>query len=186
MKIFGEELKLLIPARYTVLGTIDGVIACLAIVLGVSAASLDTNVILAAGMSAGVGLGVSNGIGGFMAEYTVEKKQLRQIERAMIAEKGKLDDTFLTRKMEKKLMFDTITHGGCSFLGAMVPLIPFIFNFDTSWLLIGSIAVSLIVLFMLGIYMGKVIKEHLIVSGLKMVIVGILVAVIVRLLGFGH
>ncbi|UCH88271.1 MAG: VIT1/CCC1 transporter family protein [Thermoplasmata archaeon] len=186
MKLISEDIKEMIPARYTVLGTIDGVIACLAIVLGVSAASVETNVIIAAGLSAGIGLGVSNGIGGFMAEYTVEMKRLRKIERAMIAEKGKLDGTLISKNIRKKLFFDTLTHGGCSFLGAMVPIIPFLFDLDLAWLLLSSIIVSLCVLFALGIYMGIVIKEHLMISGFKMVIVGLLVAILVRLLGFGH
>jgi predicted membrane protein (TIGR00267 family) len=186
MKLISDELKQMIPARYTVLGTIDGVIACLAIVLGVSTAGVDTQIIITAGLSAGVGLGVSNGLGGYMAESTVEKKKLRKIERAMVTETGKLEGTLLSEKIRKKLIFDTLTHGGCSFGGAMVPIIPFLFNFDLIWSLMGSILVSLVVLFMLGIYMGVVTKEHLMISGLKMVIVGLFVAILVRLLGFGH
>jgi len=186
MKILSDEIKKMIPARYTVLGTIDGVVACLAIVLGISTVNVETNVIIAAGLSAGVGLGVSNGIGGFMAEYTVEKKKMRKIEKAMVTEKGTLDGTYLHRKIQKKLFFDTITHGGCSFLGALVPIIPFIFNFELEVLLIASILVSLIVLFALGVFMGLVVKEHLAISGLKMVIVGLVVAIIVRMLGLGH
>jgi predicted membrane protein (TIGR00267 family) len=186
MKLIADEIKKMIPARYTVLGTIDGVVACLAIVLGVSAANVETAVIVAAGLSAGVGLGVSNGIGGFMAEYTVEKKKMRKIEQAMVTEKGTLEGTMIHKQIQKKLMYDTMTHGGCSFLGAMVPLIPFLFDYEMHILLIGSIMVSLAVLFALGIFMGIVIKEHLVVSGLKMVIVGLVVAIIVSMLGLGH
>jgi predicted membrane protein (TIGR00267 family) len=186
MRLFPEEIREMIPARYTVLGTIDGVIACLAIVLGVSAASVDTNVIIAAGLAAGVGLGISNGIGGFMAEYTVEKKKLRKIERAMVAEEGRLEGTLITKNIRKKLFYDTLTHGGCSFLGAMVPIIPFIFNYELPILVTSSILVSLSVLFMLGIYVGVVAKEHLMVSGLQMVILGLVVAIIVSMLGFSH
>jgi predicted membrane protein (TIGR00267 family) len=147
---------------------------------------VDTSVIIAAGLSAGVGLGISNGIGGFMAEYTVEKKNLRKIERAMVAEEGRLEGTLITKNIRKKLFYDTLTHGGCSFLGAMVPITPFIFDYELTYLVISSILVSLSVLFMLGIYVGVVAKEHLMVSGLQMVILGLVVAIIVSMLGFSH
>lgn len=186
MKWIPEDIRQLIPARYTVLGTIDGVVACLAIVLGVSTAGVESNVIVAAGLSAGIGLGVSNGIGGFMAEYTVEKKKLRKLEQAMVTKKGFLDDTLLTKKIRRKLLFDTLTHGGMSFTGALIPVIPFFFDYELNWLLVGSILSSLTVLFLLGVYMGIVIKEHIAVSGLKMVIVGLVVAIMVRLIEFGH
>ena len=121
-----------------------------------------------------------------MAEYTLEMKKMRKIEKAMVTEKGTLDGTMIHKQVQKKLMYDTMTHGGCSFLGAMVPIIPFIFNYELHILLIGSILASLLVLFALGVFMGLVIKEHLAVSGLKMVIVGLVVALIVRMLGLGH
>jgi predicted membrane protein (TIGR00267 family) len=180
-----KNISEIIPVRYTVLGTIDGVVACLAIVLGVFSASVDVKLIIAAGLSGGFGLGISNGIGGLMAEATVESKRMREIEDAMIMKKGAMRGTIVHKRIKRKLMYDTMTHGGCSFLGAMIPIVPFFF-FGINNAMIVSITVSFITLFLLGIYMGVMTRETLMVAGLKMLFIGILVAAVVRLFGGLH
>jgi len=90
--------------------------------------------------------------------------------------------TILHKRIQKKLVFDTITHGGCSFLGAMVPIIPFLF-FQASIAIVVSIVLSFFTLFLLGIYMGVMTRERIIIAGLKMLIIGVIVAGVVRLLG---
>ncbi len=170
----------LIPVRYTVLGTIDGVVACLAIVLGAMAVSEDPGLVIAAGFSGAIGLGVSNGVGGFMAERTVETRKLRRMERTMVMKKGELDGTVTYDRIRKKLFRDTITHGGCSFGGALVPIIPFMIPSLSAWdATIVAVVVSLSVLFGLGVYAGVMTKENLIFAGLKMMAVGIVVAVFI-------
>jgi predicted membrane protein (TIGR00267 family) len=178
-----EKLSERIPVRYTVLGTIDGVIACLAVVLGVFSAAPNVKIIVIGGLSGGIGLGLSNGIGGFLAERTVEHKRLRELERSMLLKQGAMEHTVLTRAIRVKLFYDTITHGCCSFLGAMVPILPFLIGLHVNFAIIFSIIVSLIVLFVLGMYMGLMTKENIILMGSKMMIIGLVVAVVVRLIG---
>jgi len=176
--------KSLIPVRYTVLGTIDGVVACLAIVLGAMAASENTDLVIAAGMSGAIGLGVSNGVGGFMAEHTVEHKRLRRLEKAMARKKGALEGTIHYSRIQKKLFWDTLTHGGTSFGGAMVPIIPFLLPLEPWTATLVAVVVSLVVLFLLGMYSGSNTKENLILAGLKMMSVGVLVAAILWVVEF--
>jgi len=173
------EITEYLPVRYTVLGTIDGVVAVLAIVLGVVAASPEKSVVIAAGLSGSIGLGISNGIGGFLAEQTIETRKLRDIEQAMLRKKGAMDGTIIHRKVKKKLFYDTLTHGGCSFGGAIVPVSPFFFDLTIRNSTITSVVISLSVLFLLGIYMGIMTKENLVLTGVKMLIIGILVAIVV-------
>ena len=177
-----KEITQNIPVRYTVLGTIDGVIACLAIVIGVFSANVESNVIVAAGLSGGIGLSISNGIGGLMAEYTVEHRRMRTIEEAMMVKSGSMKGTLVHKGIQKKLIYDTITHGGCSLLGAMLPILPFVF-LDIQTAIVVSIVLSFMTLFLLGVYMGAMTKEMLVIAGMKMLLVGILAAVVVRLLG---
>ena len=176
------EITQYFPVRYTVLGTIDGVVAVLAIVLGVVTVSEDASIVIAAGLSGSIGLGISNGIGGFLAEHTVEMRKLRDIEDAMLRKKGSMEGTIVHRKVQKKLFWDTLTHGGCSFGGAIIPVSPFFFDISIRNGTIASITISLSVLFLLGVYMGKMTKESLAFTGLKMLIIGVLVAVVVSFL----
>ena len=47
--------------------------------------------------------------------------------------KGELDGTEPESRIRRKLFWDTLTHGGCSFGGALVPIIPFMIPFLDSW-----------------------------------------------------
>jgi len=175
-----------IPARYTVLGTIDGVVGSLATVMGLHAASAPSPLIITAGISIGIGLGISNGFGGLMAERTVEHMKLRKIEGAMLRKRGTLNKTKLARDVWKKLAIDTLTHGGFSFLGAIIPVIPFII-FNSSLLsAVFSFFLGIVSLFFLGVYSGYMTKESIVKSGLTMVLVGLLVTAITRIFELGH
>lgn len=183
-----ENIKKLVPARYLVLGTIDGVVACLAVVLGLSfgSAHIETSLVVTAGLSAGLGLGISNGVGGYMAEYTVEKGRMRKLERAMMRKTGHLEDTYIEDDIKRRLFFDTLTHGGCSFMGALVPILPFLLLADVGIAALLAIIMSLAILFILGLYMGKVTKEHLLISGAKMAVIGLIIAGVMYMLGLSH
>ncbi|MEM3445773.1 MAG: VIT1/CCC1 transporter family protein [Thermoplasmata archaeon] len=175
-----------IPARYTVLGTIDGVVGSLATVMGLSAANASSPIIITAGISVGIGLGISNGFGGFMAERTVEQMKLRKLEKAMLKKSGALSKTKLGKDVWKKLLIDTLTHGGFSFLGAVIPVIPFILFTSLLMGTIFSFFAGIITLFFLGMYSGYMTKENMVRSGFAMLIVGILVTLITRLFELGH
>ncbi|MCX8173346.1 MAG: VIT1/CCC1 transporter family protein [Thermoplasmata archaeon] len=181
-----ERLLQKIPARYTVLGTIDGVVGSLATVMGLSAVNASSALIVTAGLSVGVGLGISNGFGGFMAERTVEQMKMRKLETAMLQKKGSLKKTKIGKNVWKKLLIDTLTHGGFSFLGAVVPVIPFILLATVNLGAIFSFFLGIITLFFLGMYSGYMTKENMIRSGIAMLLVGILVTVITRAFEFGH
>ncbi|MCS4541730.1 MAG: VIT1/CCC1 transporter family protein [Euryarchaeota archaeon] len=164
-----------ISSRYIVLGTIDGVIAILGVVIGAFSASVGTQTIIGAGIGGGMALGISNGVGGLMAERTVERRRLLILERSLFRS---LEGTHVSDEIKKKLIADTITHGGCSFLGALIPVLPFIF-LSQNLALITSITLSIITLFVLGIYIGKITKESILLAGIKMAVIGILVAIFV-------
>ncbi|MEM3396218.1 MAG: VIT1/CCC1 transporter family protein [Thermoplasmata archaeon] len=181
-----EKLLQKIPARYTVLGTIDGVVGSLATVMGLSAAQAASQLIVTAGISVGVGLGISNGFGGFMAERTVEQMKLRKLEKAMLQKKGTLAKTKLGKEVWKKLLIDTITHGGFSFLGAVIPVIPFVLFACITLGAVFSFFLGIVTLFFLGMYSGYMTKENMLRSGIAMLIVGILVTIITRAFELGH
>lgn len=164
-----------ISSRYIVLGTIDGVVAILGVVIGAFSAAINTETIIGAGIGGGIALGISNGIGGLMAEKTVEKRKMLQIEKSLFRS---LEGTHISDEVRKKLIADTLTHGGCSFLGSLIPVFPFIF-LSQNLALLTSIILSITTLFVLGIYIGKITKEHILLAGIKMAVIGALVAIFV-------
>ncbi len=167
--------------RYIILGSIDGILAVLGGVIGASTAGTPNEGVVHVGIGVAVALAVTNGIGSYLAESTVEYAKLAEKERPLLR---KLTGTKIERRTRRKIYLDSITHGGSSFVGSLVPITPFI-AIESNALAV-SIAASLSALVALGIYSGRLSKQNIVVSVAKMVILGVLVVVLVGLLGGGH
>ncbi len=177
--------------RYLLRGFIDGVLSSLGVVIGASAAigfaaaNQATAVIIAAGIGGGVANGFSNILGAFVGEKLVKEKKLRDIENAML-KKGILQGTELDKNLEKKVVFSGLYDGFATILGSLVPVFPFIigrlFNIQSLALLYTSAIISLLLFFILGLYIGKISKENLIISGLKLVAFGVFTLIITLLI----
>ncbi len=179
--------------RYLIRGFIDGVLSSLGVVIGAStaiglgSASQAATIIIAAGIGGGVANGFSNILGAFVGEKLVKEEELRKIEKSML-KKGALQGTELDKKLEKRVFYSGIYDGIATIIGSLVPVAPFIFgifvNLESLFLLYISIFVSLLVFFILGLYVGKISKENIIFSGMKLVgfgIVTLIVTLLIRL-----
>jgi predicted membrane protein (TIGR00267 family) len=169
-------------SRYIILGTIDGLLAVLGVVIGTHSITDDLRIIIAASLSAAVALALTNGAGSYLAETTVEYARIARIEKAMMKS---LDNTHIERTAKKRIMAQSLVHGGSSFLGSMVPLIPLLVP-PLSGSPIPSIIVSILVLVGLGYLSGKVSKRSVAVSTIKMVGLGIAITVACTILGLGE
>lgn len=167
--------------RYVILGSMDGLLAVLGIVLGLSAIA-DDRVVLAAGLGGAVALALTNGLGSFLAESAVEYGRLARIEDAMLTS---LEDTEKETAVQKTILMDSLTHGGFSFIGSLIPLVPYVaFSF---WDKTGEAVVySVAYLFVLGVFSGRISRRNLVVSIVKMVGLGLVVAVVTFALGATH
>ncbi len=181
--------------RYLIRGFIDGLLSTLGVVIGASIAvgsgwGLETGqafhiVVITSGFGGGVANGLSNILGAFMGEKAAIYERYRKVEKAMLK-----DDVLKGTKVDKQLQDKVITSGVADGIatigGAMVPIASFIFaplfslSAMTSMYL--STGISLVVFFLLGIYIGKISKENLILSGLKMVAFGASAAALVGLI----
>jgi predicted membrane protein (TIGR00267 family) len=167
--------------RYIILGSIDGILAVLGGVIGASTAGTPNEGVVQVGIGVAVALAVTNGIGSYLAESTVEYAKLAEKERPLLR---RLTGTKIERVTKRKIYLDSITHGGASFVGSLVPIVPFM-TIESNALAV-SISASLSALVVLGIYSGRLSKQNIAVSVVKMVILGVLVVVLVSLLGGGH
>lgn len=168
--------------RYVILGSIDGLLAVLGIVMSLAAAGAETRVIVAAGLGGAVALALTNGIGSYLAESAVEFGRLARIEDAMLVS---LEDTERERSATRNIILDSVTHGGFSFLGSLVPMLPF-FGVTTGNLVWESLLYSMSYLIVLGVFSGKVSRRSLIASVVKMIAMGLLIATVTLALGAAH
>lgn len=168
--------------RYIILGSIDGLLAILGIIVGLSTTTQDTSIIIKAALGGGIALCLTNGIGSYLAETAVEYSRISSVEKAMLED---LRDTRIEKMARKKIVRDSFIHGGASFCGSVVPIVPFLLleGFTAT---VTSVVLSLTALVLLGLYSGKVSRQSYIKSVVRMVGLGALIVIVCSLLGIGH
>ena len=137
-----------------ILGGQDGLVNVLGIILGLVAAGASAHIIIVAGLAAGFSEAVS--MGG--VAYTSALPTNKQEERS-----------------HRNLWGRGIAVGIYALIGSIVPLISFFF-LPTKPAVIIAIAVSIVVLFLLGFYRVKHTHENKFKSGLQMLLIGMLCA----------
>ena len=159
-------------ARYLIRGLVDGSLSTLGIVIGASIVigliSEATRIIVAAGIGGGLANGLSNIVGAFAAEKTVTHKELERIERAML-KRGAVKNSKRYKKTEKRILSSSVIDGLATIGGSVIPVLPF-FILPAPLALEWSIIVTLALFFALGVYIGRVSRENLTLSGVKMVL----------------
>ncbi|MCU0859082.1 MAG: VIT1/CCC1 transporter family protein [Thermoplasmata archaeon] len=175
-----------IARRYFVIGAFDGALTILGVILGAYVAEGATDpvyvkqLILGAGFAGAVALAVSSTVGAYEAERVEHLLTHRELERAM------LRPVEGTRReaINVSIMVSSISHGVAPMLAALVPLVPFYF-LPVDEAVATGIAITIAFLFVLGAYLGSLIKEMLVYTGLRFVIAGLGTAIVLILIG-GH
>jgi predicted membrane protein (TIGR00267 family) len=166
--------------RYVILGSIDGLLATLGIIVGVSVVSDANSIIVSAGFGGAIALALTNGMGSYLAESTIEHGKLVRTEKSLLR---KLSNTYVESQSRKRIAKDAITHGGASFLASLIPLAPWVLGVGSVFT---SVALSLTTLVFLGVYAGYISRQNYAISVAKMVGLGTLIVITVQLLRLGH
>ncbi len=173
-----------IARRYFVIGAFDGALTILGVILGAYVSQghanpdLARHLILAAGFAAGVALAISSAVGAYEAERVEHMLQHQQIEKAMLrpVEGARVD------AMRVSISFSALSHGVAPLVAAFIPLLPFFFvSLDEA--VVTAIVMTLGLLFVLGAYLGSLIREMIVYTGLRFVIAGLATAIILIFVG---
>ncbi len=173
-----------IARRYFVIGAFDGALTILGVIIGAYASQghehpeLAKQIILAAGFSGGIALAISSTVGAYEAERVEHLLQHKQIEKAMLrpVEGDRVD------AMRVSIFVSAMAHGVAPLVAAFVPLLPFLF-LPLGDAVVTAIALTLGFLFALGAYLGSLLKEMVLYTGLRFVIAGLGTAIILILIG---
>ena len=167
--------------RYFVIGAFDGALTVLGIIIGASAFGTLAEhkaLVLSASFGAAIALAVSSAVGAYEAERVEKKLDIRTIERAMLAR--------LSEEHREAFQFAAIlsalVHGVAPLIAGLLPIIPFVF-LDARTATIVAVAITLVILFLLGVYLGNLVRERVLVTGLRFAAAGIGTAAILWLLG---
>lgn len=134
-----------------------------------------------ASLSAGVGLAISSGWGAYEAERVERKKEIQHIELHM---QRPMDGCMVESAVKFATGWASFIHGISPLPAAILPLIPLVLlpsDFITAATI--SVIITMIFLFFLGVWMGRIAKTNMLFGGLRMVIVGLITALICVLIG---
>jgi len=170
-----------ISRRYFVMNSFDGAMTMLGVIVGAWASgAVNPRVIIGIGLGASLAMGVSGFSGAYMADRAERKRRLSRLKRAMLTDLGKT----MHGKASRFASFWTALVDAISpFMAAVISMLPF-FLASADLIPAGTAAVVSIVLIMgiifsLGMFLGRISKESMLLSGARTLAAGILTALII-------
>jgi len=168
-----------IVRRYFVIGAFDGALTILGLVVGAFVAGATAFLIVAASLSAGIGLSVSSAVGAYEAERVEKKLDQWTIERAMLVR--------MSEEHREAYRFAAIlsafVHGIAPLIAAILPVLPFLY-FEIGPATVFAILITAVMLFIMGSYLGALVHERFYLTGLRFVAAGLGTALLLWILGF--
>lgn len=157
-------------------GVLDGSLSTLGIVIGASAGS--PTIVIAASAGGALANGISNALSAYSAEEARMSVLQREVDSAMVA-RGPRAHLLQHRLRIRRLQVGAVDGLGTA-LGGAVPIIPFLFlpSFPAMLLSIGLVMALVLIV---GVYLGRLSRQNMLLSGLKMALFAGLVAGVVYL-----
>jgi len=169
--------------RYFVMNAFDGALTVLGVIVGAFVGGeAEPKVIISAGVGASLAMGLSGGIGAYVAERAERSRALKELETHMFKD---LQDTLIGKASRAAAYWVAFVDGVSPAIAALIPLSPLIFArltpMPVDLALSASIVLNLVTLFALGIFLGKISKESIWLHGLLTAGAGALTAVLLFL-----
>ncbi|MCK4521436.1 MAG: hypothetical protein KAU20_02595 [Nanoarchaeota archaeon] len=172
-----------IARRYFAMNSFDGVLVILGILIAAFFGNIiDKKIIIIACVGALIAIGISGLWGAYLTEGAEREREQKKLEKML---KRDLEETKIGRAFDFAVVSASIINGLSPFIAGIIILIPFFIipkiTLVTAYY--SAFAIAFIELFFLGIFLGKVSKESTLLYGLKMLVAGVVCAVIIYLLG---
>ncbi|HYA22496.1 MAG TPA: VIT1/CCC1 transporter family protein [Thermoproteota archaeon] len=163
----GEQLRTIEGFQGAAFGLADGVICILGMIVGVAVATQDVNFILIAGITGGLADALGNSFGFYLSELTERGTQIYQKSQG--------------KDVSAHSMREVLASGVLSFAATVfalvILLIPFLLT--NIWGALAWCCVEgAVVLFLLGLYVGRLSGENPAGMGVRYVILGAIGAVL--------
>jgi len=119
-----------------------------------------------------------------MTERAERKRQFKSLETAMLTD---LSNSILNDASDFVPVYAAIVDGASPMLTAVVSLMPFILTLTGAFIMSDAYVVSIILtlatLFSLGLYLGKIAEENVLLYGVQTLAAGIIIVAIIALFG---
>jgi len=174
----------LILRRYFVVNGFDGVLTMLGLIIGfIVSAPADLTVIINVCLGAAIALGMSGISSAYVSESAERRHDLGKLEDAMISD---LQESTHGQAARLTPLLVALVNGLAPLVFSLLILVPL-------WLaslgvalpispLYGAILVALVLLFLLGVFLGRITNISWLRSGLQTLLVAVLTAALIYLL----
>jgi predicted membrane protein (TIGR00267 family) len=172
-----------IARRYFAMNAFDGILTIIGVLIGnMSAGVTNTNIVVTTGLATCISMGISGLWGSYLTESAERKHDLEELSQSTLSD---LKNSRIGRASRYAAVIVSVVDGVSPFLAALLVLTPFFFYnmfTDIMHIYYAALGVALVTLFTLGIFLGKISKENLLISGIKTVVAGIAAIIIGSLL----
>jgi len=164
----------------------DGLLTMIGVVMGSYVGGVtEPRIIASTGLATCIAMGISGFWGAYVTESAERKRELQDLEHVMLRDLG---DTKQARASHFAAIVVSLIDGLSPLIAGILVLLPFLFSGispigGTSY--VASVAIAFIALFGLGIFLGKVARENVLRSGIRMIIAGVICVALSFLLASG-
>jgi predicted membrane protein (TIGR00267 family) len=170
--------------RYITINSFDGALTIFGIVFASFVAGIQNpSLIILPSMGATIAMGISGMWGAYAAESAEVKKSLNELEKHLLRD---LNGTRRYRKGKITSFLVAVVDGLSPMVAALLIIMPFVM---TSFGIIGitlayyiSFLIVALLLFSLGMFLGRIAKESVLKNGLKMLLAGVAISIIFYIL----
>jgi len=164
-----------ISRRYFVMNAFDGATTVLGIVVGAHVAEITNQLwIISSGLGAALAMGLSGFVGAYMTEEAERSIGLKDLEKSMLSD---LSNSVVGEASRFASIWTGIVDGVSPAVSAIVCLMPFLLSFygmfPINLAIQLSIAVGLSLMFLLGVFLGRISDRNMILHGVKTLCVGL-------------
>jgi len=161
-----------IVRRYFAINGFDGVITSIGILVGNFIIGIEEyKHVIIAGVAIIISLGVSGIWSAYYSETAERKREIDDLEESTL---HNLDKTIISRAQKFAAIVLAFTNGLSPVLTAFIPLTPFLFGkyipIDICYY--SGFGMAFLILFGMGLFLGKISRANLIISGIKMLVAG--------------
>jgi len=163
-----------IARRAFVNNSFDGVLTMTGVVMGSFVVGVqDPKVVLVTGLSTALAIGISGGWGAYLAESAERSQDIDELQQVTLTD---MADTKIGRASRAAVVTVAAVDGLSPFFSAFVVVLPFFFAalLPAIWYAYyAALALALLSLFGLGVYLGRLSKRNLILSGIRTAFAGV-------------
>lgn len=161
-----------IVRRYFAINGFDGVITSIGVLVGNYIIGVtEYKHVIIAGSAICISLGVSGVWSAYNSETAERKRELDDLEESTL---HNLDETIISRAQKFAVLALAAVNGLSPVVMAFIPLIPFLFGkyIPINICYYSGFALAFLILFGIGLFLGKISRSNLVVSGIKMLLAG--------------